>query len=136
MFVEAAALSNDGTNRFLFVSDGTNDNGVRFYYSTTNNQIVLRYYVGAAATCIISFTLPNALNFNKIAFKWKVNDFALWVNGVEVGTDSSGAVLSANTLNSVSLTTGVGASPFFSKVKQLQVYKTALTDDTLALLTS
>ena len=136
LFVEAAALSNDGTNRFLFVSDGTNDNGVRFYYSTTNNQIILRYYVGGAATAIISFTLPNALNFNKIAFKWKVNDFALWVDGVEVGTDSSGAVLSANTLNSVSLTTGVGASPFFSKVKQLQVYKTALTDDTLALLTS
>ncbi len=136
LFLESAALSNDGTNRFLFISDGTNDNGVRFFYSTTNNQIVSRYYVGGVATAIISFTLSDALNFNKIAFKWKENDFALWVNGVEVGTDSNGAVVSSDTLNNISLTTGVGSSPFFSKVKQLQVYKTALTDAQLTSLTS
>jgi len=135
LFVEMAALSNDGTNRFLFISDGTNDNGVRLYYSTTSNQIISRYYVSGIATAIISFTLSNAVNFNKIAFKWRLNDFALWVNGVEVGTDFSGAVLSSDTLNNISLTTGVGSSPFFSKVRQLQVYTTALSDDQIKQIT-
>jgi hypothetical protein len=44
--------------------------------------------------------------------------------------------LHLGTLNSLSFDNGSSVQNFFGKVKQLQVYKTALTDDTLALLTS
>ena len=30
------------------------------------------------------------VNNNKIALKYKANDFALWINGTEVATDTSG----------------------------------------------
>jgi hypothetical protein len=59
----------------------------------------------------------------------------MWIGGVEVATDTSGSVpIGMNKLAFDDFDSGVGE--LFGKVKQLQVYKTALTDDTLALLTS
>ena len=70
--------------------------------------------------------------YNKIAVKWKLNDFALWVNGVEVLTDSSGAApIGLNRLGFDNASTAI----FLGKVKQLQVYDTALTDEQLLQLT-
>ena len=48
---------------------------------------------------VYNYTLTDAKSFNKIAFKYKQNDFSLYVNGIEVATDTSGNVLPANTLN-------------------------------------
>ena len=70
----------------------------------------------------------------KIAVKYKENDFALWVNGVEVATDTSG-----NTpigLNKLSFTRGDNNHPFEGKVKCVAVFKEALTDAQLTSLTT
>ena len=71
-----------------------------------------------------------------MALKYKANDFAFWVNGVEVKATTSGITYTANTLNSLRFDRGDGVDIFFGKVKQLQVYKTALTDAQLTSLTS
>ena len=73
--------------------------------------------------------------FNKIAVKYKVNDCAMWVNGTEY-TDTSFAAFSSSTLNALVFDRGDGTQNLFGKVKQLQVYKTALTDAQLTSLTS
>ena len=135
LFVEMAALSDDGTGRYISISDGGTQNVIRFYFSTNENQIVARYYVGNSVQSNFSHTLTDATIFNKIAFKYKENDFALWVNGVEVETDTSGTVNSANTFTDINFNFA-GANNFFGKVKQLQVFKTALTDSELATLTT
>jgi hypothetical protein len=80
--------------------------------------------------------LPNKTNFNKIAFKWKVNDFAVWSNGVEVITDTSGTTFSEGILNRLGFDGGDGSNNFFGKVRNIQVYKTALSDTQLDDLTS
>ena len=72
--------------------------------------------------------------FNKVAVKWKAGDYAIWVNGVEVLTSTSATIPTA--MNKLSFDFGDGGFDFYGEIKQLQVYKTALTDDTLALLTS
>ena len=69
----------------------------------------------------------------KIALKYKVNDFALWIDGVERATDTSG--LAPIGLNTVALDQA-GGDNFYGKVKQLQVYDTALTDEQLEALTT
>ena len=51
-------------------------------------------------------------------------------------TDTSGNTFTSGTLNKFSFDRGDGSNPLFSKVKQLQVYDTALTDTQLAALTS
>ena len=58
----------------------------------------------------------------------------MYVNGVEVATDTSGTMPSG--LNNLSFNWGGISNPFYGKVKQLQVYDTALTDVQLAALTT
>ena len=136
LYAEISALANDGTNRYIFISDGTNDNGVRLYYTTIDNRITARYYVNGTATSILNFTLPNGLDFNKIAFRYRENDFSLWANGSKVGTDTLGATNLPNTLTNLSFATGAGASPFFGNTKDVQVYTKALSDAELIKLTT
>ena len=74
----------------------------------TNNEIAIVYYgdeggsygktiqvfvsVGGTTQCLIK-TPQNLTNgYYKVAFAYKQNDFALYVNGVQIGTDSSGSV--------------------------------------------
>ena len=134
LFVEMAALSDDGTFRQLTLNDGTTANRILVDFTDASNQI--RVFCGSGGVSQVSetFNVTSSLSFNKIAFKYKLNDFALWVNGVEVATDTSG--ITPIGLNKLSFNNGSGSFDFFGKVKQLQVYNTALTDTQLAALTS
>jgi hypothetical protein len=134
LFVEIASLSESGNYRELGLSDGTTSNRVLISYKSTDN--VIRGSFQGSGGANLEYTVTSSKDFHKIAVKWKVNDFALWVDGVEVGSDTSGSSFPADTLNSLALDDGGGASKFFGKVKQLQVYDTALTDTQLAALTS
>ena len=82
-----------------------------------------------------NFTLTEITDFSKIAVKWKQNDFALWVDGVERATDSSGAApiglsqLQLSNYNSSS-------NDFYGKCKALAVFDEALSDSELTQLTT
>ena len=78
--------------------------------------------------------LSISTEFNKVVIKHKQNDFAFWINGVEVATDTIG-----NTpigLKELSFDDGVGGSDFYGKVKEITVINEALTDEQLQLLTT
>jgi len=135
LFVEMSALANDLTNRFIVLSNGTSNNTIAVYYTSVSNRIRYIYEIGGVQSCSITYDSATITDLNKIALKWKVNDFSLWVNGTEVGTDISGAVHAANTINNLSLKRSDGLD-FFGKIKQLIVYKTALTDTELTTLTT
>ncbi len=132
LFVEMAALADDSTNRSFTISDGTNDNRLVLKYDNQSNVIESFNRVSGTQTAFLSSTVTDITVFNKIAIKYKLNDYALWINGVEVATDSSATTfIGLNTLTSSS-----GGSSFFGKVKQLQIFKTALSDSELATLTT
>jgi len=136
LFVEMAAISDDLTRRKITISDGTLSNFCSLYFDSISNKIIGRTTVGGVLQSFLSTSSYTETNFNKVAFKWKVNDFALWVNGSEVGVDSSGVAWGSSVLTEISFDNGTGAENFYGKVKQLQVYKTALTDAQLTSLTS
>jgi len=132
LFVEIAALANDSTNRSFTISDGTNDNRLVLKYDNQSNVIESFNRVSGTQTASLSSTVTDITVFNKIAIKYKLNDYALWLNGVEVATDSSASIFTG--LNVLTLESG--GSSFYGKIRQLQVYKTALTDNQLIRLTS
>ena len=134
LFVEMAAFSNDGTNRTIALSDGTGNNLVRLYFSNSSNRIVSQVKVGGSTQVTFDITGITVIDFNKVALKYKENDFSIWINGVERGTDTSGTT--PTSMNRLALDNGSGSENLFGKVKQLQVYKTALSDTQLAALTS
>jgi len=133
LFVEMAALANDGTFRGISISDGTNNNRIALLFSNNANIIRVQVVSNNSLDVLIDKSITTTQS-NKFAFSYNQNDFKFWINGVEVGTDTSG-----NTpigLNSLQFNSGSGGSPFYGKVKQLQVYNTALTDAQLTSLTT
>ena len=131
LFIEMAALSNDGTNRGISLNDGTQTNRLLLYFSSSSNQISV---ISTGFTGSITYTLPDETLFNKIAVRYKANDITLWVDGESRGTPKTTATIP--TFTALKFNSGSLSSPFFGKVKQLQVYDTALTDTQLAALTS
>lgn len=134
LFAEMANLSNDGVEKRLGLQDSGTYNTVRITYVPTANRITAVVYNGANQ-CVINFDAPDTTDFNKIALKYKVNDFALWVNGFEVGTDTNGSTFDANQLDELAFDVNNGAR-VYAKTKQLMTFKTALNDSELETLTS
>jgi len=134
LFAEIAALANDGTNRTISISDGTNTNQIVIRFSSTANQVTAYITDGGVITAELTHTLTNALNYNKIGLKYKLNDVGLWVNGTEVATDTSATMPSG--FDELKFSRADGANDFYGKCKQIQVYNTALSDSELATLTT
>ena len=133
LYTEMSALSNDATNRRITISDNTLDNRVVLGFADTSNVILA--LVGSSGTQFVATpTISNVTSNNKIALKYKQNDFALWINGVEVATDTSGNTpVGLSTLN-IHGSTGFGI--FHGNLKYVRVYNTALTDSELQALTT
>ena len=135
LFVEMAALSDDSDSKRITISDGTLTN--RITISIASNIISGFINVNNVTQYTFYESGITTTDFNKIAIKYKVNDFAIWINGVEYDVDTSGVTFSADTLNTLNFSNATNLSNFFNgKVKQLQVYDTALTDEQLEALTS
>jgi len=137
LYAEIAALADDLTNKQISLNNGTTDDRIQLYYSASSNQISVFYKSQSGATAfILNHTLSDITQFNKVAFKWKQNDFALWSNGVEVATQTSGVTSSADTLTKLDFQQFNGSADFFGKTKCLAVFKEALTDAELTCLTT
>jgi hypothetical protein len=133
LYVEVAALTSINNFESISLSDGTNQNKIRLLLGSVLNRASFQVTDGNTAQAFISFDMTDITDFNKIALKYKENDFAFWLNGVEVGTDTSGTV---PTINQLLFTNGGTGNNFIGKVKSVAVYKEALTDSELTCLTS
>ena len=78
--------------------------------------------------------LYGALEFHKVAIKYKANDFAVWIDGYEAHVDNVGVVPTG--LNTISFDRGDGSDIFHGNVRQLLYFNEALTDAELEALTS
>ena len=131
-YAELNALDDDNTNRVFTLNDGSTANRVQMYFNTSN-QIVGGISASGSGQANIEYTI-DIKSFLKVAFKYKTNDFALWVNGVKVGEDLIGNAPTG--LNAISSDNTGGTLPFYGNVKQLAVFNEALTDAELATLTT
>ena len=129
LFAEISAVSVAEARR-ISISNGTTNEVVDLRVGTTLTAAVV---VGGTSQATLTDS-PTVSDFNKIALKYKTNDFALWVNGIEVDTDTSGSTPTG--LDRLNFDRGTGSLNFYGKIKSVQVYNQALTDSQLAALTS
>ena len=122
------------TQRIFSISDDTNDNIIGFQL-TGSNEINYYVEVGGVLSALITKSAPAiTLGQNvKVAAAYKANDFVLYVGGVQVGTDSSGAVPATSVLRYANPT---GNAPYIGKVVQTLLFKTRLSNADLAALTA
>ena len=135
LYAEIASLSNSGNYRLICLSDGTTSNRVFIGFRLDTGYIYYFVIVGGS-TVASHITSTTSLNFSKVAVKWKANDFALWINGSEISTDTSGSSFSANTLSTINLNEGDGAGfDFYGKIRDIRVYNTKeMTDSEVDIL--
>ena len=137
LYVEMSALANIAIFRELSLSDGTTNNRLELRYKNTlNNEIQVIYRNGGVTSYNFSYALGDITQFFKIAVKWKQDDFAFYVDGVEVSSQLSGDIVTPDVWDEFRFDNTVGVSPFYGKIKSIQVYKTVLTDDELERLTT
>ena len=113
-----------------------------------NNEIALIYYgdeggsfgktiqatvtVGGAVQCNLKTPQTLTNGYYKVAFAYKQNDFAFYVNGVQIGTDNSGSV---PTCDELYLVDPLRINPN-TTIKEAVLFPTRLTNAELASLTT
>jgi len=135
LFVEMAALANDSTNRMISLYGSGNDK-LTLFYKTASNSMTVQGFVGGSLQINRTITLTDITQFSKIALRYKTNDFAWYVDGVKKTDDTSTNTWRANTLTKLSFDDGSSGNPLYAKVKQLKLYKEALTNSELITLTT
>ena len=136
IFLHTKLLADDNINRSVSINEDPN-NYASIQYIPTSNQIYGRYRIGGSFTVQLSHTFDRTIE-HKAAFKFKENDFSLWVNGVEVDTELTGSVGTVGQFTDVSFSTG-GVSPsnkFYGRIKEFRVYDKVLSDTDLQELTT
>ena len=120
----------------ISVNDGTTS---QYIWLTIFASGILRaeLYNGAAQASI-SYSGAVAGGRYKMAFGYKANDFALYVNGALVGTDLTGTTFSGTTMSRVdtNLTNAAVYSTASESINQALLFKTRLTNAQLAELTT
>ena len=135
LMAEISALVDDQTRRQISVSDGTTDNVVRLHYNDSGSNII-RFQIRTNGAIQVSkeFSVNDIKEFHKVAIFYRLNDVKFFIDGIEVGTDTTAVMPSG--LSVLEFNQGNGAFPFYGKTKQLQYYDSALTDSELEQLTS
>jgi len=136
LYIESTALANDATWRMMSLTDGTSNNKVNIAYKDASNTISAQYRISNVAVVEFTHVVPSITTNLKIAFKYSLNNFSLWINGVKVGESFTGSVLAPNTLNKLDSNLGSGALYFFANLQNLMVFPSALSDTELATLTT
>ena len=135
LYAEIAALVTGGENRVITISDGSYNNSSRIQLYTNTNEIEMRTVVGGAIQALERVAISNTLDFNKIAYKYKANDFQLYENGSKLRFDTNGSVSAAGTYNTINFDDGGGNADFYGKVRDIRVYNTKeMTDSEVDIL--
>ena len=135
LMFEVSTLTSGGSNRIISLTDGTSANKLEFNFDTISNRFTLVFAANSLNQYIVQLAL-NEINFNKIAVKYKANDFALWINGIELNSQLSGNTSLSNSFDRINLANQSGGFNFYGNTKQLQYFDSTLTDLQLETLTS
>ena len=140
LYAEIARLDGDtGGYKELSISDGTTSNVIKITLPNSNfiQGAVRTNISGTVLETLISYTpIGGYQGFQKIALKYKQNDFALFVNGIKVGFNTNGNTCLSNVINNFSFNRGNPVNIFYGKAKQVLTFNTALSDAALIELTT
>jgi hypothetical protein len=134
LMAEISALADDLVAEGISISDETIGNRVVIFKWTTTNSIKVRVASGGTNYFDKTISVSDITTINKIAIKYKQNDFSLWLNGIELETDTSG--ITPIGLSKLNFNGATSPSAFYGNTKQIQYYDSALTDSELETLTS
>lgn len=135
LYAEVNNKNWETSNRIFIISDGSANNRIGIVQGTSQNT--LRFLIstsGASQTDVNSSSIISS-NY-KIAIAYKNNDISIYVNGVQIATDTSATIPACSNVylgksESLSL-----ANIINNGIKSAALWKTRLTNAELATLTT
>jgi len=123
-------------SRYIFhISDGTTNNRIYFAFSGSGTDVLRgRIFSGGVLQCSINTATITATGTYKLALAYKLNDIAFYVNGVQVGTDTSATIPTCSRIDVGS--NYASASQFSDGIAQAGLYTTRLSNSELQSLTT
>jgi hypothetical protein len=134
LYCEIAALSDDGTRRDICISNGTSNNVVRISFHSVLKTIRGQVRADNVLITSLPYVAADTKDFHKIALSYNSSRARLFVDGVNVGLDTS--VTLPTGLNTLEFTAGGAANRFYGKCKTVAVFKEELSESEMACLTS
>jgi len=135
LYCEAATLVDPTGIMIIGLSDGTAANRISITFHSTLNRIQVFSQKNSSQLFNIDTTSVSKTNFNKIAISYSSTSAKLFVNGTLAASATPSDMFTANTLDRVNFDIGSGANDFYGKTKNLKVFKRAMSDGELYLLT-
>ena len=134
LYAEINTLNQTGTFRQINLSNGTTSS--RVYISKRADNANLEFRMDNPLGGLnFSFAVDTTSDFVKVAFRYGVNNFAVFINGVNKNVSPIGSTFALGTLNDLQFSSPIN-QPFFGKTKALAVWKEALSDAELTELTT
>ena len=133
IYVEGVVGVPDTSGQMPFTA-GTDTSNLIYIWIQTNGSLVVESYTSTAQCGIYSSSgILSVGDSYKIAFGYANNDFVLYLNGTQIGTDTSGSIaIPANVKLGNYITTGYTSG----KIKQVMIFNTRLSNTELQTLTS
>ena len=134
LFTEVAFGSNDNVNKWISFLYLTSSEYIGIY-TAANGRFRAEVFNGGAiqfAATSSVLALPNEKH--KFALAYKANDFAFYIDGVQIALDNSGTVPACNQVSFNYNTTATNLTQRY--YSSLALYKTRLTNAELATLTT
>jgi hypothetical protein len=133
IYVEVDYNAISQSRRLIALSDNSISNRIVLSFESNNN---LRAQVTNGGVLQFISDSLRAGGVYKIALAYALNDFALYVNGVQVATDSSGTVPACNTIFLGKQEDSTSALFLNDRIRSAAIYKTRLPNYLLESATS
>ena len=123
---------NSGVSGSICLSNGTLNQRVQLVMHSSG--FIYGFINNSTNSQTITSSISNNDSFHKIAVKFSSTSCALWIDGVQIGSNSNNYSLSG--VNELAFNVLTATEIFYGKCRDMRVYNTALTDQELQALTS
>jgi len=130
LFVDFNYTQNSGSSIVSIFNTAVSNS---IFFETFNNILYLTIITSGALVCQIPFTTLTNQNY-KIAVGYKLNNIVFYVNGSQVGVDTSATIPATNEINLGFL--GASFTQQKTNINTTALWKTRLTNTQLAQLTT
>ena len=123
-------------SRYIFhISDGTANNRIYMAFSGASSNVIRgRIFNGGTLQCSIDTSTITTTGTYKLALAYKNNDIVFYINGVQIGVDTSATIPTCSRFDIGQ--NYAGASQLSDNVLLSTLFKTRLTNGELATLTT
>jgi hypothetical protein len=135
LYAEVQVSEFTADRRIVAISNGTSDNRIVLQKGANST---LRGIVTTASGSVadIATASGQTAGVYKIALAYAANDFVLYVNGTQIGTDTSGAVPACSQLFIGKIETSATTNELNDRIRAAAIYTTRLSNTELSALTS